>query len=281
MPLLQASTTLLDSYAFQLSIHGDLPARLGFISRYWAYYLGARYLGGKGHGQAHLSALERLSALGRSKRVVTIELPDGKRLALDLFTSCTILKEISDGTYDSPACDPREGQLVFDVGAQQGSYTALAAAKVGAKGKVVSFEPEPRNFTLLKENARLNPLANTIPVEAALSDRNGTAELVLCGWNMGGHSLNVSADAAEEKVRVRTRTLDDAAAEFGAPDVIKIDVEGSVLAVLRGGMKTIAARGPAIALEWDSPAEIPVIENMLAPLGYSFRRVENILFATR
>ena len=48
------------------------------------------------------------------------------------------------------------GNIVFDVGAHVGFYTLLASTLVGPTGRVVAFEPAPRNLRYLKEHLRLN-----------------------------------------------------------------------------------------------------------------------------
>jgi FkbM family methyltransferase len=283
--LVQAGKNILDTYKFNLQVQGDLLARVGFASRYWAYYLCSKYLRRNSRGDwasAHLFAMERLARLGFSQRLVTVKLPNGNRLEVDLLTSHLVLKEIYfDGMYESPECSPREGQVVFDIGSQQGIYTVLAAGRLGRGGKLVSIEPEPRNYLQLTKNICLNRLSNVTPLQIAISDKSGTAELNICEWNMGGHSLVEPPGGALKKVVIQMRTLDDLVASLGIqPDIIKIDVEGSVLAVLRGGLKTIKEQAPAIVLEMDSPGEAAAIRGMLVPCGYTIRLVKNILFAS-
>ncbi len=69
------------------------------------------------------------------------------------------------------------GSVVFDLGSHAGFYTLLASSLVGPKGKVVAFEPMPQNLSYLKEHLRLNQITNVTVIEAAVSDRNGTAFL--------------------------------------------------------------------------------------------------------
>ena len=64
----------------------------------------------------------------------------------------------------------REGMCVFDVGANIGYYTLLAARAVGSSGRVYAFEPEPVNFLLLTRNVAENRLTNVRLVDAAVSN---------------------------------------------------------------------------------------------------------------
>ena len=65
------------------------------------------------------------------------------------------------------------GSVVFDIGANVGYYTLLAAVLVGPRGKVVAFEPVPDNLRYLKEHLRLNHIANVSVIEDAVSDDSG------------------------------------------------------------------------------------------------------------
>ena len=61
----------------------------------------------------------------------------------------------------------KEGDIVVDVGAHVGYYSALASLKVGDQGKVFSFEPRPLNIGFFKEHMRVNALHNISLYEGA------------------------------------------------------------------------------------------------------------------
>lgn len=281
MPLVRAAANILDSYAFQLSVRGGLPARLGYVTRYWARYLAAKHLGGVEWAPAHHAAMNALAQSGQSRRTAEVELPSGVRLELDLFTCFMILKEIvSDGTYGAGAHAPRAGQVVFDVGGQQGVFTVLAARAVGPEGRVVAVEPAPENFARLSKNVALNGLTNVTAVPAALSDAPGKAELALSPWNAGGHSMAGMADGSTSTVTVELETLDSLCARLGtAPDLLKVDVEGAEVLVLRGGLKTLREKRPAVIVEADAPGVAEGVKALLTPLGYTLESDGHILFA--
>ena len=70
------------------------------------------------------------------------------------------------------------GDSVVDAGANLGYFSVLASALVGEQGRVVAFEPEPRNAALLRDNLALNGFSERCLVyEAALGD--GDAEVTL------------------------------------------------------------------------------------------------------
>ncbi|HWZ58637.1 MAG TPA: FkbM family methyltransferase, partial [Gemmatimonadaceae bacterium] len=69
----------------------------------------------------------------------------------------------------------RPGDVVYDLGANVGFYTLLAARLAGPTGRVVAFEPVPRNLGYLRRHIALNQCENVTVVAAAVSDRSGTA----------------------------------------------------------------------------------------------------------
>lgn len=285
MPFTAAASNILDSFRFQLGLSGDLAPRLAYAARYWAEYLyGKRFVvAGGDWAAAHVRALQRLSEAGLTRRRVTVRLDDGMRLELDQLTCFLLLKDIRrDHTYElpgEPSFSFHEGQTVFDIGGQQGIYSTYAASRVGARGRVVCAEPSPENHGLLVKNVALNGLTNATVVQAAVSDHAGTAELYESDYNTGAHSLN-PLEGGAKPVKVRLLTLDQLCAETARePDLLKIDVEGSVLAVLRGGRGVLARRKPAIVLEIDRPEDLPELRGLLEPLGYSLRPERNIVFA--
>jgi FkbM family methyltransferase len=139
----------------------------------------------------------------------------------------------------------KEGFTVFDVGAQAGFYTLLASDLVGAKGKVVAFEPVPRNLRYLKEHLRRNAVVNVSVVEAAVSDHSGFA------FFAEDEKLTEGRLAVGGRLRVRTVSLDElvCGGELPPPDCIKMDIQGGEVPALRGAVSILSERGPIIFLE--------------------------------
>jgi FkbM family methyltransferase len=128
-------------------------------------------------------------------------------------------------------------KTVFDVGANVGLYTLLAAERLRGRGLVHAFEPNPSVFTWLVRNAHLNSLDSVRATQFALSDSDGEAAFFLPknnAWTNG--SLIEGFTVQTEAVRVKTRRLDTYCADLdvSAIDLIKIDVEGAELKVLAG-----------------------------------------------
>jgi FkbM family methyltransferase len=132
--------------------------------------------------------------------------------------------------------------VVIDVGANVGYYTLLMAKLTGQNGKVFSFEPEPSNFNLLKENVEINSYQNVTLEQKAVANMNGKTKLYLCETNTEMHRLYQSNSKKFNKsIEVDVTTLDDyfkKSKYLNKINFIKIDAEGSELDVLKG-MKTI------------------------------------------
>ncbi len=132
--------------------------------------------------------------------------------------------------------------IVWDIGASYGIYSILSSLKVN-KGNVIAFEPEKSTYKLLVKNIQLNNLKNVTPLQIALGESEGIAELHTSeSANIGTHSLAVRTDypVSEKGQKIRLQKGDDLVKNSSilSPTAIKIDVEGSELNVLRG-METI------------------------------------------
>jgi FkbM family methyltransferase len=144
-----------------------------------------------------------------------------------------------------------EGHTALDIGANVGCYALLLGQWVGPQGRVFAFEPASDTFSKLSKHIRLNSLSDRVtPVEAAVSDSTATATFLALDYH-GMNRLAVEQDQVDQSriVTVPTVTVDEfCAREKIAPDLIKIDVEGFELAVLRGARETIKGRGKELAL---------------------------------
>lgn len=155
------------------------------------------------------------------------------------------------------------GQVVYDVGANAGFYTLLAARRVGGQGNVVAFEPLPRNLHYLCRHLALNRERAVRVVDAAVADRDGTAML-----DPGPHPSMASLDVGGS-VQVRTVRLDTLVAEgLPPPDVIKIDVEGAECQVLRGAQEVLVTHRPVVFLATHGPQVHAACCELLRELGY-------------
>ena len=134
--------------------------------------------------------------------------------------------------------------VVFDIGAHAGFYSLLASILVGPRGKVLAFEPLPRNIRFLHEHLRINHVTNVRVINSAVGDRKGIARFSDTGDSFQGR-LTIDGE-----IQVNVVCLDNLweQAELPLPDVIKLDVEGAEFAVLLGAERLIHTARPIIFL---------------------------------
>ena len=172
----------------------------------------------------------------------------------------------------------RAGGTFVDVGANKGDFSLIAARTAGPEGRVIAFEPAPENAIWARKSVELNGYPSVELLEIALSDSEGEARLHL-GRKSGWHSL-VPRPVEQDAITVRTRTLDAVLAERGSPtvDMLKIDVEGAELAVLRGARQTLAQEhGMWILLDVHPDFEVDPAEvaQVLHAQGFELRSPED------
>jgi FkbM family methyltransferase len=140
------------------------------------------------------------------------------------------------------------GGVVLDVGANVGGYAVLFGQWVGPSGRVYAFEPSPLAWRGLVQHVALNALEPVVkPVGAAVADHEGTGELIVAGT--AGESRLAGTSERSETVPVPIVTIDSfCGRERIQPALIKIDVEGAELAVLRGARETIRRGGKSLAV---------------------------------
>ncbi|MEO1392655.1 MAG: FkbM family methyltransferase [Cyanobacteria bacterium J06634_5] len=147
------------------------------------------------------------------------------------------------------------GDTCFDVGANGGIFTVIAAKQVGPIGHVYAFEPGLRELALLKENVALNQLNNVTIVASAVSDRTGETQFALS--QDGAMNSMFSTDHPEQKIEswttVKTTTLDDFVASQQIKEVnfLKIDVEGAEQLVFEGS-QALLAQPSALVIMFES-----------------------------
>jgi FkbM family methyltransferase len=148
----------------------------------------------------------------------------------------------------------RPGDAVWDVGANVGYYTLLAAACVGPEGRVVGFEPFPAATRRLEANVRLNGFDHVRCVQAAVADTEGRATLFHDGAQPDGVASLLRAGQGLLEVTCTTLSLDRFQAESGErpPRLVKVDVEGAEMAVLMGAAGLLSgAEAPMLLVEME------------------------------
>jgi FkbM family methyltransferase len=143
------------------------------------------------------------------------------------------------------------GDVVLEAGSNVGAYTMLFAQWAGPAGHVFAFEPDPHAFHGLQTHIALNGLNERVTaVQAAVADRDGgTLRFAMFGSSGISRLAGNHAAPGTTICEVQTTTIDRFCTTHAlAPTVLKIDVEGAELAVLRGARATIAAAGARLRL---------------------------------
>jgi FkbM family methyltransferase len=164
-----------------------------------------------------------------------------------------------------PDFAPRADRVVLDVGANIGLF-ALSHARAGAR--VYAVEPHPAAFARLERNIAANGLRGRITaIPCALGAHEGRARLI------GGRATPLTRVAPDQGGTVRLRTLDALVAELGLTgiDLLKLDVEGAEVAVLRGARRVLPTVGRMV-LEVHAPALLDEVRELAAAAG--LRQVE-------
>ncbi len=180
----------------------------------------------------------------------------GARFVLGAFAgegggATVYFNQLEPGQTAAMAAEVEPGAVVFDVGANAGYYTILASRLAGPEGRVVAFEPLERNLAYLRRHVEMNQADNVTVLASACSDVSGTATFEI-GENIAmGRLSDVAPSGAS--VTVPTVTLDEIAERLElVPDVIKIDVEGAEMAVLRGAAGIFERGKPTVFLSTHS-----------------------------
>lgn len=201
----------------------------------------------------------------RSRRPFACEMINGAWLAIRPEEGLVVAESVGWTCFTERVWDShveallrtilRPGQTAIDVGANLGYFTAVMAQCVGAEGRVWAFEPVPETFELLKLCTSLNGYQHVTPVPVALGAADGSTEITYDRRHSGIATIHPDQVAGETQ-RVPLRCLDAlvAAGEVGRPDLMKVDVEGHELDVLRGARETILEAAPTIVFELNERA---------------------------
>ncbi|MEA5503452.1 FkbM family methyltransferase [Halotia wernerae UHCC 0503] len=162
----------------------------------------------------------------------------------------------------------REGSVVYDLGSHSGFYTILASVLVGHQGKVVAFEPYPRNLHFLKQHLQLNSIKNVIVIDAAVYDRSGVIQ-----FNGSGFTGHISS---EGEFKVKTVTLDELidTKQIPPPNFIKIDIEGAEMLALSGAKSILSKTHPSILLATHGVEVHKQCCQFLNSLGYTLNTID-------
>lgn len=212
----------------------------------------------------------------RKKGRLFDDFPERKQMVIfaDDYVSDKVL---SSGIYEKSQLDlifewlkTKEGVFngtVLDIGANIGNHSLYFSDYFS---KCISFEPNPRTFSLLELNSRL--VNNVIPMNIGLSNEKGTAPLYTSFRNIGGASLSDEWNTTVDRVcDIQLDRVDDVLDKDEKIGLIKMDVEGHEWFALKGAEAVIRKNKPIIIFEYN-PAKDNNDTNIISLLneyGYS------------
>jgi FkbM family methyltransferase len=166
-----------------------------------------------------------------------------------------------------------EGMTFLDVGAHHGLYSIIAAKKLGRDGRVIAFEPSPRERQRMQLHLRHNGAGLVTLEPYALAAEVGVASLslVVDGFTTMNSLRTPALDQVTKQVKVETMTLDTylRREQIERVDLMKIDTEGGELDAFRGGDNLLRRIRPVIICE--------VLDLVTRSWGYAASDIMNLL----
>ncbi len=163
---------------------------------------------------------------------------------------------------------PQPGDVVVDGGAFPGDFTIFASKKVGAEGRVLTFEPNPQNFEMLKSHVERIGLSNVLLLNKGLWSSN-------CQMKMAAEGVDAHL-TSKGTVPVQLVTLDSELQRLAIDhvDFIKMDIEGAEVEALKGATGILRRHPAKLAVgSYHEHEGVPTKEGVaqiLKELGYSF-----------
>lgn len=216
---------------------------------------------------------------------------DGVKFSLNVSSELE-WQILAYGGFDFPLLEilktvVAKGSVFIDIGANIGCICLPLAKYVGPSGCVLSFEADPVVFQKLQNNSSLNSFVQWRGYNHALGSTSGTltfhraastgsfghavGSLYESDWHTGGSTFDVSVDTLDRAIEKD---------QINRVDVIKIDVEGAEMDVLRGSLQTIEKFRPILCLEvcehtYTTAGWTPQdLFDLLSPFGYSFEALD-------
>lgn len=220
--------------------------------------------------------IDRTPLRGLRFRETTLDVETCEKFLIRIWPNDLIGRHIYlTGRFDRCVVDAlvqfaRPGACLWDIGANIGYVSCAFLARV-PESRVVAVEPLADIAELLRHNLEQFGAGRSTVVEAAVSDAAGTGSMVRVSGNSG--LSHVAGPGMGEPVAL---VDSQALAEAGAPDVIKIDVEGHEAAVLRGIAPALQRHRPALVVFEHHTREgvpDPLIVDRFARLDYELLRI--------
>ncbi len=162
------------------------------------------------------------------------------------------------------------GMTFYDVGANIGFFSMLAAQLVGPNGRVTAFEADPEIVARLREHAARNQFSWVrVEGKAVWSEPRtvlfARADPAVSPDRGLGHIVDA---AGKDTIEIEAVSLDDYARTSPMPDFIKCDVEGAEVEVFRGAQRVLAEKRPLILCEMHGEENRRILRDEFSRFGY-------------
>ena len=162
----------------------------------------------------------------------------------------------------------KNSDTVVEVGANIGVHSLSIAKAIGTSGNLFCYEPQQTVFQTLNANLALNSLTNTRTFQLGVGDENSSMNLVLPDYSKNGNFGGVTLDKNTVGTKINIVTL-DSHLKLESLKLLKIDVEGMEIDVLKGAKETIAKHQPIIYCENDRIEKSQELIELLNSYGYT------------
>jgi len=176
----------------------------------------------------------------------------------------------------------RPGMIFYDIGANIGFFSLLAARIVGKDGRVVAFEADPEIAARLREHVTRNDCRAISVEEKAVWSEPSTVFFARTdpATSPDGGLGHIVATSVGDTIQLNAVSLDKYVQTVPAPDFLKCDVEGAEVEVFRGAQRLLTEKRPGIICEMHNDANRRLLVEMFASFGYACKSLdENHLLA--
>lgn len=148
----------------------------------------------------------------------------------------------------------KPADVILDMGGNIGQTAMMMAKAAGEQSKIYSFEPFPNTYGMFVSNLKLNPelQKRVVITQCALGNAPSMLQMYKdCESNSGSYRIFTSKAVGKEMIQVPVSTIDIFVKENNLLkiDLIKIDVEGFEMNVLKGAATTLQALKPDLFIE--------------------------------
>lgn len=166
---------------------------------------------------------------------------DGEKIKVykdNVFDNKSQIKEVESYTAYYKI---KKGDYILEAGAYTGLFTVYASKKAGSYGKIISFEPDPYNYMMLKKNLKLNKVKNVILVKKGLYSKDDLLPFDIQSIGSNIVSLNTPFHNRKtiNKIIVTTADKELNNLKIKKIDLVTMDIEGAEIEAMQGFLKTI------------------------------------------